>query len=147
MVIDFDRFSGKAQVRRDTLSCDSSYFRSFCYIFRCLKTTRETKIWVDIVTKSNAVQTLTETNKSPHSNPGRRISSCSFATPGPNITAVCVGRPRLHQARTSADPVVELLATVLSIPQPSEILNRTFAVKIKTIASFKIPNYKTAQSG
>ena len=25
-VIDFDRFSGKAQVRRATLSCDSSYF-------------------------------------------------------------------------------------------------------------------------
>ena len=24
-VIDFDRFSGKAQVRRATLSCDSSY--------------------------------------------------------------------------------------------------------------------------
>ena len=26
-VIDFDRFSGKAQVRRATLSCDSSYFK------------------------------------------------------------------------------------------------------------------------
>ena len=26
-VIDFDKFSGKAQVRRATLSCDSSYYR------------------------------------------------------------------------------------------------------------------------
>ena len=26
-VIDFDKFSGKAQVRRATLSCDSSYFK------------------------------------------------------------------------------------------------------------------------
>ena len=30
-VIDFNRFSGKAQVRRATLSCDSSYFRSSVY--------------------------------------------------------------------------------------------------------------------
>ena len=28
LVIDFNRFSGKAQVRRATLSCDSSYFSS-----------------------------------------------------------------------------------------------------------------------
>ena len=28
MVIDFDKFSGKAQVRRATLSCDSSYLFS-----------------------------------------------------------------------------------------------------------------------
>ena len=26
-VIDFDKFSGKAQVRRATLSCDSSYYK------------------------------------------------------------------------------------------------------------------------
>ena len=29
LVIDFDKFSGKAQVRRATLSCDSSYFYFF----------------------------------------------------------------------------------------------------------------------
>ena len=31
-VIDFDRFSGKAQVRRATLSCDSSYLLLVIYI-------------------------------------------------------------------------------------------------------------------
>ena len=31
LVIDFNRFSGKAQVRRATLSCDSSYYNKLYY--------------------------------------------------------------------------------------------------------------------
>ena len=36
-VIDFNRFSGKAQVRRATLSCDSSYYdKRFCVLLKNL---------------------------------------------------------------------------------------------------------------
>ena len=38
-VIDFDKFSGKAQVRRATQSCDSSYFifsATPCFLFSCV---------------------------------------------------------------------------------------------------------------
>ena len=36
-VTDFNRFSGKAQVRRATLSCDRSYFDSLCFLQELLR--------------------------------------------------------------------------------------------------------------